>query len=245
VIDFNETDFERTLSELVLKTPAPGKHCARNSINHIKKANIIADIDKEMSAFRAITAEEEGASAIFYALRRRKYEYAEKLKPRDHRQKNAFAFLLGAVFKEFNETLGLKFRYKIDTTTEHYKLKLILNFESNGLNIQNEPPLDVSVKINGVPHNFSEPLQRIAESNKSKVDKIVDERQNRRNRLLYASQQGIPAISSLNDFLIFQRELVYTLICFYLLIDQYSEKQSFAQQLVESLLILTSQFRKK
>jgi hypothetical protein len=92
-----KTPFEKDLEELVLKTPAPGKHCARNAIRHIECAWALAELDPEMAAFRAITAEEESATAVFHAIRRRKYIGSEKLNPHDHVQKNALFPFFSAI----------------------------------------------------------------------------------------------------------------------------------------------------
>ena len=71
--------FGDLIEELVEEYPSPGKHAARSAFRHIKKAWEIKDIDKEMAAFRAITAEEESATAVFHSVMRRKYKNAQNL----------------------------------------------------------------------------------------------------------------------------------------------------------------------
>lgn len=51
--------------------------------------------------FRAITAEEEAATALMFALKLRGYPRSNRLKPRDHGQKSAWTPLIEAIGKMF------------------------------------------------------------------------------------------------------------------------------------------------
>ena len=62
-----------------------GDHVFRNMI----RASKLKGIDPEMAAFRALTAEEEAASALIHSLKWHRYKLSEQLKPRDHIQKAA------------------------------------------------------------------------------------------------------------------------------------------------------------
>jgi hypothetical protein len=70
---FVESEFDQHLVDMLLTTAAPGQYAARNAVRHLDKAGEIAEIDPMMAAFRAITAEEEAATAVFHALRRQGY----------------------------------------------------------------------------------------------------------------------------------------------------------------------------
>jgi hypothetical protein len=83
------TEIQDQLSKLVDKTPAPGKHAARNAISDIDNACEIRTIDPEISAFRAITGVEESARAILYAMKRRNRKGVEKRGHGSHLHKAA------------------------------------------------------------------------------------------------------------------------------------------------------------
>ncbi|MEW5884951.1 MAG: hypothetical protein AB1725_12115, partial [Armatimonadota bacterium] len=80
-----------------------GRHAGRSAIRHIRRAWALKDIDKEMAAFRGITAEEESVRAIFHALQKRRYPGASCLKWRDHRQKAAVDPFFRAVSQVLEE----------------------------------------------------------------------------------------------------------------------------------------------
>jgi len=95
---FPMNNVERYLvGTLIPAAPAQGKWAALSAVRHLDRAWRLKKKDPEMAAFRAITSEEESATALFHALKRRKYVGAEKLGPRDHVQKNAVAPFLDAV----------------------------------------------------------------------------------------------------------------------------------------------------
>src|SRR4051812_32687695 len=98
---FIETEFDGHLVQMLEATALPGRASAKNAVRHIDKANAIADTDPDMAAFRAITAEEEAATALFHSLKRHRYPGSELLKPRDHLQKNAVAPFCSAVSRLF------------------------------------------------------------------------------------------------------------------------------------------------
>lgn len=66
---------------------------------HLSLAHRLKDIDPAMALFRAITAEEEAATALLRALQVRRYADAGKLLPRDHLQKAAVYPYLRAITK--------------------------------------------------------------------------------------------------------------------------------------------------
>ncbi|HEX8340699.1 MAG TPA: hypothetical protein VF624_07300 [Tepidisphaeraceae bacterium] len=45
------TPVQKKISELILKTPAPGKHAARNAVIHMQRAWKMRTTDREMAAF--------------------------------------------------------------------------------------------------------------------------------------------------------------------------------------------------
>ena len=70
-----------SIQEAVEKITVPRiRHACRSAFNHLRKSWILHPVDAEMSAFRAITAEEEAASAVIRALRHQSYPNAESLR---------------------------------------------------------------------------------------------------------------------------------------------------------------------
>lgn len=234
---FDKTEAENDLEELILKTPAPGKHCARSALRHIEKAWILAKLDKEMAAFRAITAEEESAAAIFHAIQRRKYIGSEKLNPHDHLQKNALTPFFTAIAElleqpnkewEFHPHLILDKKQNKPRLRVRYNVSKLIPGKQYALP---DPPLNFSITQDDAPYDFSSQLENIAKSKQvSSILKHLKERANQRNRLLYASAQGVPRLPALNNFLLKKRMDVNRNLAIYLLIDPYPEQQIFVQQ---------------
>src|SRR5437762_14165480 len=93
------------------RTALPGRPAAKSAVRHIDKAYALADLDPDMAAFRAITAEEEAGTALFHSLKRHRYPGSAVLKPRDHLHKNAVAPFCTAVARLFalaDQEFGLR-----------------------------------------------------------------------------------------------------------------------------------------
>jgi hypothetical protein len=84
-----DEEYRKKLASFVENTHGHGKHCARSAVRHMIRASKLKGIDPEMAAFRALTAEEEAASALIHSLKWHRYKLSEQLKPRDHIQKAA------------------------------------------------------------------------------------------------------------------------------------------------------------
>lgn len=234
------TELEQAALDCIEKRPLPGKHCARNAFRHLAKAWKLQDIDLEMAAFRAITAEEEATTAIFHSLQRLKYKGADKLKRRNHTHKNALVPFCTAVagalvltevpFKPQlyfdKEENPPRFRIRIDVST----------FIPEKVAFP-EPPLHFNMHMNDQPYDFSDKLIEIIQKNKfDDITVYLEERANKRNKLLYATPEGAPEVTSLGNFLPIQRTNVLMLSILYLMIDPYPKKQLFVQQTLQAFL---------
>lgn len=92
------------LEEAIEKINPPRvRHACRSALNHLRKAWTLHPIDAEMSLFRAITAEEEAATAVIRALNVRKHPNAERLKERQHQHKAAIWPFITAIADKFAE----------------------------------------------------------------------------------------------------------------------------------------------
>jgi len=241
MLELNEV--QKEISQLILETPAPGKHSARSAISHITKAWETKDIDREMAAFRSITGEEESVTAIMYALKRRKYEGADKLKPRNHVHKSAMYPFLTSVARVLNAAnqMGLEptleLRRELQPTRFQVRLTVPL---ADGKKIwaYPDPPLHYSVRTNDKIEDFSQQLSELAnERNRKDILDHVRELANKRNQILYASSEGIPAIADpIDGYILKRRDVIFTNLIIYLLIDPYKEKQLFVQQALSAFL---------
>lgn len=58
-----------------------------------------------------------------------------------------------------------------------------------------------------------------------------------RNQILYASSEGIPTIADpIDGYILKRRDVIFTNLIIYLLIDPYKEKQLFVQQALSAFL---------
>jgi len=237
------TEFQKLIAEFIQHRPPPGKHCARNAIRHIQTAWTIRLVDPEMSVFRCLTAVEESTTAIFHSLKRHHYEGAEKLNHRSHVHKAALRPFLSAIETNFANSKLEPFAPTLRVEGTGKEGRILLRFivpegpQGPGY-VFLDPPLHFSLARNGAKYHFKEELDWIV--NKHNANSILDhveELANRRNKLLYASQHGIPQVAELLDnFLLKERDTVFQHLCIYMMIDPYSRKQLFAQQTLESFL---------
>ena len=238
------SDIQEKICELILKTPPPGKHSARNAISHIKKAWLLKEVDKEMSVFRAITAEEEAATAIFHSLKRHNYKGANRINYRKHVHKAALSPFLRAIRSFFdtckNEYLSdPELAIDFEEKNPKFRLRFTLKIpDKDSVYVYPDPPLNWTIKVNDIICYFSDEFKKIAE--KENVVSIIDyikELANKRNRILYSSEKGIPGISgTIDGFLKRKTELIFLFLTIFLLIDTYKEHQSFVQQALNSFL---------
>lgn len=252
--DIQWTDFERKIDELCQKTAAPGKHCARNAMFHLKKAWLLVKQDPEMAVFRGITAEEESASAVFDALKRRKYELSDKLNPKDHIQKHALSQFINAVmsmFLQLNKQHQLNPRFVFDDSGKKPLLEIEYNYskfttDPNKNFITPEPPLHFSVSNIFGLYDFSREIDNLAKSKQyDSISKYIKKRANARNQILYASPAGIASISNVENFLQAQRDIVTNNLILYLLIEPHKIKQSFVEQSLKSFLKMTGKLNEE
>jgi hypothetical protein len=235
------SEVERLLAESVLRQPAPGKHAARSAISHIQKAYLIKDIDPSMALFRAITGQEEAARAIFHALQRRRYLHASKLKWRDHKHKAAVIPFLMAVVESIEQIEFVKAELEFVDVNGEYRLRSKIEWQlPNGRvkTIIPDPPLDVRMEVQGEEYDFFLDIETVvAKNNYANVKKYIHDLANERNRLLYATERGVPFISSSIDAdLAKKRENVFVMIAVYLLIDCYPTQQLLVSQSLRAFL---------
>lgn len=243
IFKFDPTDFEFEIIKLLEDLAPPGKHSARNAIWHLNRAWMIRELDPEMAALRAITAEEEAASALFNSLQRRHYVNASKLRKDNHGHKSALIPFLDAARVVISESLkGAPFSeppaVTLDTNVSQPRLRVMLRLVSApGQDAFPEPPLNFSFDRSDGPLPFVDEFHRRMKSlGLGSVEKILKDRARRREHLLYAEDTGLgrlsdPAVLPLLESF---RKAVFRVLVFTLLIDPYAERSPFVQTCLDA-----------
>ena len=191
-----DTNLEKQLEGLEGKI----KHCFRSAFRHLRMAWKLHYVDSEMSAFRAITAEEEAGTALILALQERLYPGAEQLKPHDHSHKMSVFCVLEAANNFFAE-IGLPKMTLSVSKTEGPKVVLHIDFGSKvdisgPLYVRPDNPLNFIVYPGDNPADATQVLNeqfRKAFTGKGfgRLDTYLKKEANQRNEILYASEGGI------------------------------------------------------
>ncbi len=239
-----EDEFDREIANCI-NDSAKGysKQCARCAIHHLELAWAIKDIDPEMAIFRAITAEEEAATAIFIALKDKGYKNAKKIKFKSHPYKQAlepFIRSISIFSEKWSNEPGFPFgkNYQLRIEGENKNKKLTLSFHLKDKMITAIPPLGFTISLNGAPYHFeSELISLTSGKNRDDVINHINKRANLRNIILYAQSAGIPKITSDIEAHIRKRKnIVFMLLRIYSLIYPYKEKALFVQQALNAFL---------
>lgn len=195
-----------------------------------------------MALFRAITAEEEAATAIIHALRQHRYPGAELLHRTKHQHKQAFVPFLAAISAFGKEMAGAEPRLEIleQASTGKKKLNayLLVTLKGERHKVSNEPPLDVTIETAEGGPLFTKNLADFARLlGVPKVLSHIKQRAQRRNQLLYATDKGFPIVTSdVAPFILSRRNDVFLLLAVYLLIEPYPKHQALVVQCLRELL---------
>lgn len=223
--------------ECVNKIGGRIRHCFRSAFVHLRKAWTLHPVDSEMSMFRAITAEEEAATALILALKQRKYDGAEKLNPRDHVHKNAVSPFLDSVNNLLFETGVPAPKLMI---SKGDRPKITIQIDVSALTGNPEPliavpdhPFNYLLSKDGgsQAYSFDEQIQSLADHKNAKsILNFLQKEANLRNQILYASDEGIPNIDFNESTLLRRRDRVYRLAMLTIGILQTTDHQLFASQ---------------
>lgn len=238
-------EFEKEAVQLLERTPkSRSRNCFRSAIRHLEKANALLGVDLEMAAFRALTAEEEAASGLMFCLKELRYPGAERLNPRQHQQKNAVIAFLRAVGRmpaELERDHQFEFLFEINNAVPEPKLGLAIKNQVlwPGLRMRPDPPLGFLATTGDKARSFAPYISEVADRHNEKdflahVERLA----NYRNKLLYASDAGLPLIKDIPASAVEQwKHYVFILLYSYLMIRPYKEHQLFVSQLLSSFLV--------
>jgi hypothetical protein len=163
------SDFENKMLELLKSSSCRGKHSIRNAWNHLEKAIALQQIDPAMSAFRAITAEEEAATGLIFALQFRNYKDATKLDPRNHQHKHAiypFIEVLSDFFSKTAGKAGIFPTLRIGDPPDQKLMKILIPLNVDGKDIWAAPypPLEMTLKDQSGLIDFEQGIKALASS---------------------------------------------------------------------------------
>lgn len=246
---FDVDPLDKAVADIVPEANAPGKWCAFHAIRHLNQAWKIKDIDPEMAAFRCLTAEEESATALIHALKFRRYEGSDKINHQNHIHKNAVTVFVNQIIREFIISIPSPLISATSLFVENDSKRLRTNIRvsmGEGLpfaNAQPIPPLEFEVK-----EKFGDGVSKLIDLshyhdklvNEQNCKSIIDylrERANFRNQILYAANAGYPRLDgNIENNFRYYKQAVFMNLKVFLLIDQYKEKQSFVQFMLNGFL---------
>lgn len=238
--------FQKGLEEAVRKLRGRPRHAGVNAIRSLRRAWLIAGIDPEIALFRAITAEEEAATALMVALRLRRYPGSSKLSPWRHADKAGLMVLITVLSKVFADSGWPRPILQLKKDEKPPRIDVHLLSEGFGLppgyHITPDEPLNLMVhegQTGEAPKRmtFAKELADLASASGAKtIREHIDSEANLRNQLLYASDQGIMTVAKPDGFLLDRQRRVFVLLGLTIIILQSKGRQLFALQALEAYL---------
>lgn len=222
------------------------RHCAHSAFDHLRRAWTLHGVDDPMSAFRAITAEEEAATALILALQRRRYPGADKLSPWNHVHKSSFWPLIAAISDMMHRSGMPAPQVMLSKTSKpHVVIRIDLNamagLTGDPVFAEPEPPLNFTMRAGQASatmvHMFEEELAALASiAGEKSIHTYVKREANLRNKLLYASDTGIPSVSFADAMIVERARRACVLLVLTVIVLQAPECQLFVLQCLEGLL---------
>lgn len=236
--------YEAALERAVAKFSGRPSNHARNAIVHLRKAYKLVGVDNEMAAFRAITAEEEAATAVYLAARFRHYPDSEKIQFRNHAHKVSLFYFISSVAKLWVEMRMPTPRLKLsdsDTPSISAEFRAKDWIKSDEIDdnaiILLDNPLHFSISGENNLHDFQGQLLNIAtERGCDEIADYVKREANKRNKILYASEHGIPKVSIERRNILNAKSRILITLSVFVAIMQTPELQNFAIQAIRSIL---------
>lgn len=241
--EFPFTEYATRLGKVFDKLDGRVKFSAKNAYRHLRGAWLLRNLDQGMAAFRAITAEEEAATALIFALKHRKYPNAERLDHHRHDHKVAVFALIQVVSKILSRQ---EYKPEVHLVDGEDQPKFRLQFDINKLAgvsdvepIYGESvhPLDFNLaNSRGDKILTEEFLEFAGERGFEKTIHFIKAEANARNRILYASEVGVPSVKISDEFILHRKDRVVTLLTITVMIEQTDEFQGFVIQCLNTLV---------
>jgi hypothetical protein len=235
-------DVEPHLRRLAQDMPKLVKFRLLNSLEHFDRSFQLLDVDREMASFRAITGEEEAATALIKAIQIRGYPHAKKFNSRDHQHKAAVMACVMAIAADVAPILK-EFQLTFDFAKRRLDVKIPLsNFDITGgekYAVQPVEPLDVVRTFEGPGHRkpFADSLESLAaKSNYDSIKRMVSAQANGRNTLLYASDSSMPKSRASRQDIAGRKSKALTLLVLAAMVLQSRKHQSLVCQAIDAFL---------
>lgn len=238
--------FQIGLEEAVRRLRGRPRHAGVNAIRSLRRAWLIAGIDPEIALFRAITAEEEAATALMVALRLRRYPGSSKLSPWRHADKAGLMVLITVLSKVFADSGWPQPMLELKKDENPPRIDVHLPSAGFGLpsgyHITPDEPLNLIIHEGKAGEDsqrmtFAKELSELASASGAKtIREHIDSEANLRNQLLYASDQGIMTVTNPDGFLLDRQRRVFVLLGLTIIILQSRGKQLLALQALEAYL---------
>lgn len=248
----NLNDFQKKVLKEASSTSGYGGFAVKSSIRHMERSVLLRESMPEIAAFVAITAEEESATAIFTALKKRRYTNANKLKSWDHKHKSGispFFDLIGGALGILKNEIPLELFFDSLNGNKKEKLWVRMPIGEDGdkkICIVPQPPLNlVSVDPNGKATDYLLKVREIASDRGiDSIFKYIQEIANERNKMLYASNSSVSKVTNIDDVLTKHLSSAYRNHLIYLLIDQHAH-QNLVQEALDAFLIILKRIDEK
>lgn len=233
---------EDSLRRLAPNVPGSVRFRLLNSLEHFDRALALLDRDLEIASFRAITGEEEAATALIRAIQLRGYPRAKEFNSRDHQHKAAVIACVMAIATEVAPILS-EFQLRFGFERMRVDLKIPLsNFNVVGgehYAIQPVEPLDLISRTNESAEGkaFDRALEHFAtQSNFNSIKNMVSAQANARNRLLYASDSSLPRSKATRDNIENRKKRAMILLVLSVMVLQARKHQGLVRQAMSAFL---------
>lgn len=235
---------EDGLQRIGSKLPSVVRYRLENSLDHFSKAFEILNVDRAMASFRAITGEEEAATALMRAIQFRQYPGAKSFNARNHVHKAAVGACIAAIGLDMRQTLQrfqLTFRYdvqRIDISVPFSTLG-VATPEGEDYFLQPVEPLSIVHTKPGKERSnlFEENLVNLAEKARfENIKKLVASQANARNTLLYAGDSGIPVSQATVQDLWIRKDRAMLTLILAIMVLQSKEHQPLVRDAIDAFL---------
>jgi hypothetical protein len=238
--------FQAGLVKACEKLAGRPRYCALNAVRGLRRAWLIAELDPEIALFRAITAEEEAATALLFALRQRRYPGAKALNPYRHADKTGLSILVRALGKVFADAGWPQPLLQLSKETKRPRIDIHVPSEGLGLgaghHVTPDEPLNLSIRRGsgdepGRITLFAVELSEIAKgAGADSIRSHIEAEADLRNTLLYASDDGMAVVERPDGFILERLRRVFVLIGLTIIVLQTRQHQLLAVQAIEAYL---------
>lgn len=228
-------------------------HCARHAVHHLDQAWRLKKRDPEMALLRAITAEEEAATALMIVVQEHRYDHAVQLRRayRQHAYKQGLFPYLNAIRRHFAlARSGLpQLLLGNERVRGTLRLFLLIRPPNGEAWLRTVPPLHLSLteEKDARAYYFERETPAIAAAagEKSVID-AIRALTKLRNYCLYASSRGMPRITSgVVEEIERRKTRVFFMLTVFCLIFPYREPAVFVQQALDGFLLMMGRIEKE